>query len=554
MGPKLRPEIGFCVETNVTGTQCTGKLYINLTSHILCGMPQSHSGQPVTKDFVLKRGLNSTHVPLDCGSFRRLKVRATGAKESAWAVDVVLHPFLIKLFSDDSFNKHITSPFRGHLLDIAINHLEEAICPRKSVKIHRGPTVKLVMDTFYKDPDDGEAQELKEIIPIGADSDDEDSETEKENGRRRAAAKKKEEESKIQEVKKQTPLVKKGFFNNAKTELYPEGSGEGVLPENAGDPMGWMPKSLRQKCNIVDCNSEEYKNMEEQNQKAAAVKKHNDEAQNWNNELNSNLDRWTKKSMDAQRWKEDNPIEEKDKYSIDYSRFNFPDSDDEEQPHKNIKPPLKPSNPPEAVPVPKVEKEKPKPAPAPKKKIDPKNFSQADLDKLIETAPAGTQDEIKQLMKQMEGDDFGQNLGSDLNVMNKFAEAALGKDYAEKANKDIQKTKKVDLGKLDNFGDGVGNMKGFIEKDAEKRAAMTKPKTTRHVEPNGNIRCEIETPGLLSMRGVDLEVTDELCKISFPIDLSNVEIPWKVDSNTVKAKFSKKTQTLTITAEPPTID
>ena len=60
--------------------------------------------------------------------------------------------------------------------------------------------------------------------------------------------------------------MNKGFFNNPKKDkktgeiktLYPEeGSKEGVLPENAGDPLGYIPKKLRQTCKIVDCGSEE---------------------------------------------------------------------------------------------------------------------------------------------------------------------------------------------------------------------------------------------------------------------------------------------------------
>eukprot|EP00656_Telonema_subtile_P007816 TRINITY_DN1366_c0_g1_i7.p2 TRINITY_DN1366_c0_g1~~TRINITY_DN1366_c0_g1_i7.p2 ORF type:complete len:292 (-),score=108.81 TRINITY_DN1366_c0_g1_i7:243-1118(-) len=39
--------------------------------------------------------------------------------------------------------------------------------------------------------------------------------------------------------------------------MYDEnGSGEGVLPEGAGDPMGWMPKKLRGMCQVVDTSSQ----------------------------------------------------------------------------------------------------------------------------------------------------------------------------------------------------------------------------------------------------------------------------------------------------------
>ena len=57
------------------------------------------------------------------------------------------------------------------------------------------------------------------------------------------------------------PVMKKGFFNSEKAKkgvLYGEaGSGEGVLPENAGDPLGYIPKKLRQTCKIIDTNTPE---------------------------------------------------------------------------------------------------------------------------------------------------------------------------------------------------------------------------------------------------------------------------------------------------------
>ena len=44
--------------------------------------------------------------------------------------------------------------------------------------------------------------------------------------------------------------MKKGFLNSNAKPLYPKGSEEGILPENAGDPLGYLPKSLRQSCKV----------------------------------------------------------------------------------------------------------------------------------------------------------------------------------------------------------------------------------------------------------------------------------------------------------------
>jgi hypothetical protein len=52
-----------------------------------------------------------------------------------------------------------------------------------------------------------------------------------------------------------TTVVKKGFLNDpSRPSLYgPEGTKEGVVPDGAGDPLGYLPKSLREKCRVVDC-------------------------------------------------------------------------------------------------------------------------------------------------------------------------------------------------------------------------------------------------------------------------------------------------------------
>jgi len=49
--------------------------------------------------------------------------------------------------------------------------------------------------------------------------------------------------------------VRKGFLNNVSKgqSLYgEEGSAEGVVPDGAGDPLGYLPKSFREKCKVVD--------------------------------------------------------------------------------------------------------------------------------------------------------------------------------------------------------------------------------------------------------------------------------------------------------------
>lgn len=60
-----------------------------------------------------------------------------------------------------------------------------------------------------------------------------------------------------------------GFFDKAgdKAVLYPDGSNEGVQHEDAGNPLGWMPKKLRSMVQVVDpavtSEQDQYKMMEE---------------------------------------------------------------------------------------------------------------------------------------------------------------------------------------------------------------------------------------------------------------------------------------------------
>eukprot|EP00971_Amphidinium_carterae_P036633 719948-Amphidinium_carterae.1 len=103
--------------------------------------------------------------------------------------------------------------------------------------------------------------------------------------------------------RKAQQAVKKGFLNRNEKPLYPEGSKEGVLPENAGDPMGWMPKGLRQKSKIVDCNSPEYQAHQKQ---VEAAQESNRVNQEFKNLIDSDLFAATKRDKQS-IWSEDRP-------------------------------------------------------------------------------------------------------------------------------------------------------------------------------------------------------------------------------------------------------
>jgi hypothetical protein len=83
------------------------------------GMPQSHSGSLATPDMIARMGLQSLHIPMDVGSWRRYN---TGLGKKAWAVDAIVNPKLIAFCLDDDFNKSMPS-FRPHLMNVAVNFI-----------------------------------------------------------------------------------------------------------------------------------------------------------------------------------------------------------------------------------------------------------------------------------------------------------------------------------------------------------------------------------------------------------------------------------------------
>ncbi|EEQ98387.1 hypothetical protein Pmar_PMAR013736 [Perkinsus marinus ATCC 50983] len=107
-------------------------------------------------------------------------------------------------------------------------------------------------------------------------------------------------------ARKARGALKPGFLKNTKGAIYGErGSTEGVLPENAGDPMGWLPKKLRQSCKIVDTASTQ------QNTPAAVPQEH----QKMQKELAEIFDRQSYNSM----WAEDVPqknVEQKEEPQV----------------------------------------------------------------------------------------------------------------------------------------------------------------------------------------------------------------------------------------------
>jgi len=388
-------------------------------------MPQTYNGETATKDHILSRGLGHLLIPVDCGSFRRLKVRSEGCRENAYCIDAVFHPCLLELFQDGAFCNSMET-FRPFLTNVAFNHVEKEL----DLKLSR--EVKLITDCWYKDPDDRGIPRVLSDLPTAT------------LGGEEFPPVKKKEEPLIQELQtggqtktKTEPVIQKGFLAKKSSKaLYPEGSNEGVLPENAGDQYGWLPKNLRKTCKIVDTRSEEYQKSEQQS-------KHAKEQNELKNMVTRDLDKWTQAKIRDDRWAQDDPA---GKYSVDYSRFERIAEDED------------------------------------------------------------------------------------------TAQPRLSPLLNEDASKLLEETAK----EFESFE------KGFLK----SKTAKDKPKPPVHrLTPGETVTLEVDVPGLNSMRDVDLEVTAEVCSLRFPCDLGPLTVSWRVNPDTVTAKFSKKKQQIVISAD-----
>jgi len=320
--PPLRPSAGFCIQTESTGNP-PARWFINMSRHKMVDMPMAYSGRPVSREFILSHGIGNMQVPFDIGSFRKLKERCEGARKTTYCVDAVFNPLIIQLFMDDEFcNSEGLSNFRPFVMNLALKRIEESIGVKLSL-----PKAKLVKAFRYKDGEDGE-QEPREFteLPGQADCFDEEAPP-------KPAPKEEPAEELIQDMtpgKPKKPVVKKGFLNGNSKSLYgEEGSKEGVVPENAGDPMGFIPKKLRQTCKIVDTGAPEY---QEQQRKNKAAEEQAAMQRDFRETLTKDLDKWTRAANPHDKWESDLPDAQEPppcKYDNDYSRFN--DIGDEEE-------------------------------------------------------------------------------------------------------------------------------------------------------------------------------------------------------------------------------
>lgn len=517
--PEIRPSVGFCIQTDSLGTPA-GRWYLNMTKHSLVEMPISHSGKVISREFILGHGIGSCKIPFDMGSFRKLKERAEGARHTAYCVDAVFNPFIVNMFMDDAFNETMKE-YRPFIINLVLQRIESSIGVKLSTQ-----KVKLVKKFLYKDGEGHNGDEPRELTDLPQEIEP----VEEVQPPPRPAAPAEPEEPLIQDVTpNKKPAMKKGFLNKASAALYPEGSNEGVLPENAGDPLGYLPKRLRNTCKVVDCNAPEYQANEKKRQD---VEKANKDKQEFNDLLMSDLNKWNKP---GNVWAQDDvpegsEISATQKYEVDYSRFDkLADVDDDnDQPvaenrdwyydEKGV----------------------------PRKHVTKANPVTANHSGEVESEPAikkGFFDNVKAPLYP-KGSEQRAPL-SEADECSKMLESLGG-------NTDL-------LNKM--FGEE--GLPGFPQPQEKPQAKEPKPTVTAKVpetkvpefklerdDNEGLLQLMVDVPGLESMKGVDLDVTESHASLAFPSSIGlrplKIELPSAVVPTSVKAKFSKKTHQITV--------
>jgi len=557
-----------------------------MTSHRLVGMPIAPSGQTVSREQLIQHGMAMCQVPLDIGTFRKLKERSEGAKQNAFAIDVIFNPFVVKLFTDDDFcnaNERLES-FRPWLTNVAFNNIEKNL----GVKLSRNE-VKLVKSCRYKDGQGADGRIPRDFVDVV--EDDEPPELERPP---EVSPEPLIEEVAAQQGRKK-PAVKKGFLNNNKgPTLYgPEGSKEGVVHEDAGNPLGYIPKGLRKKCNIVDCNSPEY---QESERKKKAADEHNKHVSEFNNLLQKDLG-GAQRRQQMQKYDDETPDGEtaaSQKYNVDYSRFTKiaeADGGDDEVEQRDwyydsdgkIKEISKKATSSAGYPVAPGDAGAGPPKKSQLKKgffsdakgslYGPEGSAQGSVPKPMEEllqSEAGKGDQsdfMKELSKMMGAEagqgpqsdmmkEFGKMMGND----GKVDQSALMKEFSRvlgnqtddpEKQAELQRNLEM-LMKYQQQRTGGEDDKDVPKKTNSKAADLPVPGHTITTSEDGSsLILSVEVPSLASMEGVGLDVAEKSASLVFPLALNigtlKTPLPKEVVPTKAKAKFSKKNHRITVT-------
>jgi hypothetical protein len=545
-----RPRAGFAIKTPCKVQGANATLYLNFCHHPGITMPTDKRGRPVAED-QLHRGVGFLLIPIDVGTWR--KVPASETDKLEYICDVVFCEILIKRLMHDEYCK-ANQEFRPHLFELAMKTIEASL---PSVQIER--TVKLVKKCRYvhamRTSGGYDTPEKFQELKGAAYADDPKPAPQ--------AEPEPAPEPLIQEKPKgkKGTAVKKGFFNSAKAKpLYPEGSGEGVLPENAGDPLGYIPKSLRQKCKIVDSNNPQY----QQAAQPTPAQKQQEEFKKMFGDLGSSFERPSVFGEDSLLKDDDDGVA---KYSNDYSRFDKMDDVEE------VKGPTIPERDfyyDEKGNVIKLDGSTPA---APPKQASVPQTASAGYPEFQPPFPPSAPDSEERAKKAMEANDLLQKLAKATNngdMENIDTEKVLqelgGLSDAEKqflaemepqmdeALRTVPKQQKSPSPRPD----APEVKKGFLLEQMEKSKAAGKktessagsdsraaPQYT--IACNPDVRVVVSMPLITSIKNVDLDVAARSLRIASPEYLLECELPCRVDPAQSKASFKKASRELVLT-------
>jgi len=365
--------------------------------------------------------------------------------------------------------------------------------------------------------------------------------------------------------------LKKGFFNNkTAAPLYgPEGSKEGVLPENAGDPLGYLPKKLRNSSKIIDCNSPEFQKQQEQKKK---IEDQNKMQQEFRDTMMEGFNSFTARQA-REIWSSDSPEGTEEvpakKYNNDYSRFDQIEEEPEKAPEDNRDYYFDQNGNP-------VKKKQPatqnKPAQSEEEQL---KFFMEQAEKLGVTSDQDKEEAkaLSQLLNDASQVPPPNASATDASRSEAPAYPAVKKGfldgkkslYGNKGSPELEPMSDVDMMKQfgdllgASFGESSGSRPAARDMDDVDRAPSLNVKTSSLQVPSFKLnetasdalQLVVEVPGLLSMHGVDLDVTDRRAMLDFPAGAGlrplQVELPCSVVPTSVKAKFSKSKSTITVT-------
>jgi len=274
--------------------------------------------------------------------------------------------------------------------------------------------------------------------------------------------------------------------------------------------MGWMPKKLRQSAKIVDCNSPEYQAQEKARK---AAEETNERNKGFNDMLTKDLTKWSDKQTNDNKWAEDLPdgSEEraKDKYEVDYSRFDRIDDVQEER------------------------------------VVEERDWYYDSKGQRCQTTSSGAAvgasestaaskmkkgflDSVKTPLYKDGSEQRAPPSEQELNA--KMAEV-LGPD----ADKELEQLEKL--------------MRGPDQAAGPPPIRREPPSYT--LTEGEQLQLNIVVPGLGSMKGVSLDITEFEASLFFPTATGfgplAVKLPKAVAASECRAKFSKKTQSIVVT-------